>query len=73
MSRTERGPGGEDYTVREVPGSDKSYRCPGCDQIITPGLGHVVAWPNEHLLGAGVDERRHWHTSCWRAGRRPAR
>ncbi|MFC7406295.1 hypothetical protein [Georgenia alba] len=75
MTRTERGPGGEEYAVREVAGSEKSYRCPGCDQVVPPGLAHVVAWPTEHLLGtrAGLDERRHWHTSCWRAKRRPAR
>ncbi|WP_413452327.1 hypothetical protein AA0Y32_11340 [Georgenia phoenicis] len=66
--RSETGPGGETYTVRTVRGSEKSYRCPGCNQLITPGTGHVVAWPTESLLGAGLDERRHWHTACWRRG-----
>ena len=23
----------------------KTYRCPGCDQVILPGTPHVVAWP----------------------------
>ena len=57
---------GEDWSVRHVAGSSargKSYRCPGCDQLIPDGVPHVVAWP-EH---SGVDERRHWHKACWNA------
>jgi hypothetical protein len=53
--------------VRTVPGdaAQKTDRCPGCDQEIRPGVGHVVAWPTQ---GWGdLDDRRHWHTSCWRA------
>lgn len=77
VPQTQRGPDGEAFTVREVRGSDKSYRCPGCDQLIPPGIAHVVAWRTEHLLGAqaAMDDRRHWHTACWRARdrRRPAR
>jgi len=39
----------------------KLYRCPGCNQEIRPGTGHVVAWRT------GDDEgRRHWHTPCWK-------
>ncbi len=38
----------------------KTYLCPGCDQEIPPGLGHVVAVPPEH-----PEDRRHWHRSCW--------
>ena len=38
-------------------------RCPGCDQLIPDGVPHVVAWPAH----SGVDERRHWHKSCWNA------
>ncbi len=66
---------GHAWKVRSVGGSEKSYRCPGCDQLIPPATPHVVAWPDDHLLGAqaGLDDRRHWHTSCWRAGRRPTR
>ena len=57
---------GEEWSVRHVAGASaegKTYRCPGCDQMIPSGIPHVVAWP-EH---AGVDDRRHWHKSCWNA------
>ncbi|MDX2814203.1 ATP/GTP-binding protein [Streptomyces sp. PA03-5A] len=63
---------GEQWTVRQLSGSPagKHYRCPGCDQEIPPGVGHLVAWP-EH---GGVEDRRHWHTACWNArDRRSAR
>lgn len=39
----------------------KPYRCPGCDHEIPVGQPHVVAWRDE-----SVDDRRHWHTACWR-------
>ncbi|MBV9206225.1 MAG: ATP/GTP-binding protein [Actinobacteria bacterium] len=68
LERVESWPDG-DWTVRPVPGagSAKAYRCPGCDQEILPGTPHVVAWPADGLPGggAGVQDRRHWHTSCW--------
>ncbi|MBV7700418.1 ATP/GTP-binding protein [Streptomyces sp. TRM70350] len=57
---------GENWSVRHVAGASsegKTYRCPGCDQLIPSAVPHVVAWP-EH---AGVDDRRHWHTACWNA------
>lgn len=55
---------GEEWTIRRVAGdSGKSYRCPGCDQEIRSGVGHVVAWPAQF----GTDDRRHWHTACWQA------
>ncbi|HZE40403.1 MAG TPA: hypothetical protein VE172_16500 [Stackebrandtia sp.] len=57
------------WYVRGIPGghSDKAYRCPGCDQEIPPGVAHIVAWP----VDGAADERRHWHSPCWRArGRR---
>ena len=41
----------------------KIYRCPGCNQEIARGIGHVVVVP----LGR-TDERRHWHQSCWSRG-----
>jgi hypothetical protein len=46
----------------------KAYRCPGCDQEIPAGTGHVVAVPR-----LAPEDRRHWHRSCWdhRATRRP--
>jgi len=48
------------YEVRTVAGS-KPYRCPGCDHEIRPGVSHLVVIPRENS-----DERRHWHTECWR-------
>jgi hypothetical protein len=63
-----------DWVIRLVPGaaSAKSYRCPGCDQEIRPGMPHLVAWPS---LTPGPAERRHWHRPCWqrRMQRRPGR
>lgn len=61
------------WIVRTVPGSTatKTYRCPACQAAIPPGTAHIVAWPDTPALGtvAAVDDRRHWHTACWR--RRP--
>jgi len=61
------------FDVRTVAGTAavKSYRCPGCGQIINPGQSHVVAWPKlPGLISAsGLEERRHWHTSCWQRRR----
>ncbi|WP_454295595.1 hypothetical protein [Salana multivorans] len=73
--RGETSTDGREWRVRSVTGSDKAYRCPGCDQLIAIGTPHMVAWPADHLLGAeaGLGERRHWHTSCWKSGRRPTR
>ncbi|MCW2830996.1 MAG: hypothetical protein JWP31_1688 [Aeromicrobium sp.] len=56
------------WVVRATRGSaTKDYRCPGCSQLIARGVGHVVAWPEEKALlsAAAIDERRHWHTTCW--------
>lgn len=57
------------WIVRSVPGAaaTKPYRCPGCDHPVAPGTPHVVAWPSAPGLGLerAVDDRRHWHTSCW--------
>jgi hypothetical protein len=67
--QTQAWPDGE-WIVRQVPGdaATKTYRCPGCDQEIMPGVAHVVAWPAQT---PGPAERRHWHNSCWQ--RRPRR
>lgn len=64
--RRESGADGQ-WSVRTVRGGDKTYRCPGCQQEIPPGTAHVVAWSDDHLLGAqaGLDDRRHWHRACW--------
>lgn len=69
IPRIETGRDGTESTVRRLRGSTKAYRCPGCDQLIAPGTPHVVAWANDHLMGsrAAMEERRHWHTSCWQA------
>jgi hypothetical protein len=68
--QVESWPDGE-WVVRTLTGSSatKAYRCPGCDQLISPATPHVVAWPVEGstLSGGGAAERRHWHTGCWRA------
>jgi hypothetical protein len=54
--------GDDDHDVRSVPPSRavKVYRCPGCDQEIWAGVGHVVVVPK-----AAPDLRRHWHRACW--------
>lgn len=65
------------WVVRPIAGgmSSKPYRCPGCNQEIPPGQGHLVTWPADGGFTAvdGPDDRRHWHRSCWqrRTHRRP--
>jgi hypothetical protein len=51
--------------------ASKNYLCPGCERTITPGTPHVVVWPRQASIGSAsaVEERRHWHHSCW--SRRP--
>jgi hypothetical protein len=66
-----------DWVVRPLTGSgsDKAYRCPGCDQEIRPRTPHVVTWPayardsdlDPWDTESAADWRRHWHTACWRA------
>ena len=62
---------GQDFTVRAIAGQSaaKSYRCPGCDQIVAAGSPHLVVWPADDL---GADDRRHWHRVCWDARDRRA-
>jgi hypothetical protein len=38
----------------------KAYLCPGCNQEIAAGSGHLVVVPLE-----APDLRRHWHFACW--------
>jgi hypothetical protein len=61
------------WVVRSIPGAraGKDYRCPGCQQVVTPGTPHVVVGPAEPAWTSAspLDERRHWHTGCWQ--RRP--
>jgi len=48
--------------------ADKTYICPGCNQEIWPGTGHIVIVPLSDPAS-----RRHWHSPCWehRERRRP--
>jgi len=60
------------WRVRTITGEGvtKTYRCPGCDHEIRPGVPHLVAWPCD---GRGdLSDRRHWHSGCWRARDRRA-
>jgi len=57
------------WNVRDLRGSSvKEYRCPGCQQLIRPGTAHLLVWPVQKALLSddAIDERRHWHTACWR-------
>ncbi len=48
----------------------KTYLCPGCNQDVLPGVGHLVVVPE-----LSPEDRRHWHHACWlhRHRRRPGR
>jgi hypothetical protein len=39
--------------------------------VIRPATPHTVSWPvlpsTFSSTATGLDERRHWHTACWRA------
>lgn len=52
-------PGAEVRFIQPIDAA-KSYRCPGCNGVIPPGLGHVVVVPPDD-----PDLRRHWHRGCW--------
>lgn len=58
------------YEVARVPGfrAAKAYQCPNCGNAIPSGEGHVVVWPEDI-----VEDRRHWHTHCWRIATRRGR
>lgn len=68
FERTETGRDGS-WKVRRVSSQEKNYTCPGCHQQIPSGVAHVVAYREDHIYGsaAGLAERRHWHTHCWRS------
>lgn len=70
-SEPARGPT-DDVEVRHIQPyqASKTYLCPGCNQDIPPGTGHLVVVPT-----GAPDLRRHWHRPCWenRARRRPGR
>lgn len=64
---------GTQYKVHHIVRGTKQYICPGCQGVILPGESHEVAWTEDTFFGAeyGQEQRRHWHTSCWRhRGRR---
>jgi hypothetical protein len=74
--------GQDRWRVRQIPGGAavKTYRCPGCEQEVWPGVPHLVVWPADGTVGfdrsgGEAAHRRHWHTGCWRARdrRRPTR
>lgn len=51
-----------DVEVRRVQPyqAQKQYICPGCNNTIPVGMGHVVTVPS-----GAPDLRRHWHHACW--------
>jgi hypothetical protein len=63
---------GREWVVQPVSAlqAQKEYVCPGCTQVIAPGLAHLVAWRADGVLGEAADlaARRHWHAHCWRLG-----
>ena len=71
-SESERDVMGLEVEVRRVQPYEatKTYLCPGCNQDIPSGTGHIVAVPVD-----APDLRRHWHRGCWtnRHRRRPGR
>lgn len=73
IRHTEIGPGEEEYLVQHISSAAKTYRCPGCNQLITAGNPHVVAWRSSWIFGqqAALDSRRHWHPHCWKRRLRP--
>ena len=62
-----------EWMVQSMPADSatKTYSCPGCGLVVSPGTAHVVAWPREASIGStsAVGERRHWHTPCWQRRR----
>ena len=46
----------------------KDYVCPGCGGTVVQGTAHVVVWRADSIFGdRAIEDRRHWHTGCWRA------
>lgn len=63
---------GDEAEVRRIQPyqATKEYLCPGCNQTIVAGVGHLVVVPLRE-----PELRRHWHPPCWanRASRHPGR
>lgn len=66
---TESAPDGV-WAVRAISAGNaqKVYSCPGCHHQINPGVSHLVVWQEDAMFGdeAGLRDRRHWHSNCWR-------
>jgi hypothetical protein len=62
---------GVEYSVQTTTGrnaeEDKSWVCPHCNLAISKGQNHTVAWDSVR----GVETRRHFHNSCWKAFQGP--
>jgi len=62
---------GVEYSVQTSIGQnaedDKTWVCPHCNQSITKGQSHTVAWDSVR----GVETRRHFHNACWKAFQGP--
>ena len=58
------------FLVRDVPADRalKPYTCPGCGNTVAVATPHVLVWPETPGIGyeSGIEQRRHWHTHCWR-------
>lgn len=63
-------PAGDEVRRAQPYEARKPYLCPGCNQDIAVGTGHLVVVPRE-----APDLRRHWHHACWgyRHRRRPGK
>lgn len=59
-----------EWTVQTIAAASalKAYTCPGCGLQIGIGIGHVVAWRADGIMGEADDvaARRHWHSHCWK-------
>ncbi|MDR2508740.1 MAG: hypothetical protein LBC50_01250 [Candidatus Ancillula sp.] len=63
--------GGRRYQVRRTFDGSSVYKCPGCNHEIAQGKPSLTVIEQDHIFGdqAAIDERRHWHESCWKAYR----
>jgi hypothetical protein len=59
---------GKRYQVRKTFDGSSVYKCPGCNNGITQGATSLTVIEQDHIFGeqAAIDERRHWHESCWK-------
>ncbi|MGA7204376.1 MAG: hypothetical protein WBX27_07085 [Specibacter sp.] len=69
VPQRESAPDGE-WAVRTITArnAQKQYACPGCNHPVQAGVAHLVVWREDAMFGAeaGLRDRRHWHTNCWR-------